>query len=239
MTDKEIPSKSIFSVRKNFAEICGRQRSNSASESDHSVEAYMLRSKKAAGYLRQILHSQRCYGQCQVLICIQTSRILRHVPSCEEAICSTAGCDTTKKLLLHFDQCRSRAAFKSANPAQSQCLICSIACSSSPTKQLMVPSSGQTVSAHRSPAHVPQHQQQDYEVMQEDDCEEAEMSFSSDEVMEFNRIPFQNSHQQPSRSKTYSDYSEFVVPTGAPRGSANKARSKSMNAATVEELSSL
>ncbi len=67
--------------------------------------------------------------------------------------------------------------------------------------------------------------------------EEEETSFSSDEVITFNRVPFQNNQLAATRIKTYSD-SEFAVPVGAPKASVVKARSKSMNAMCIDEITS-
>jgi len=194
----------------------------------------MNRSKKAAGYLRQILHSQKCGGMCQNPSCIQTSRVFNHVIHCDTTFCSTQGCETTKKLLTHFQHCRAGQALRAGGPSSSSsnsnghlppttCLICSIACSSSPTKSLMMPLYNMDNRCHSTD-----------EIMREEEEETEETSFSSDEVIEFNRIPFQN-NQIEARPKTFS-HDGFAVPTGAPRA---KVRSKSMNAMHVDEFSPL
>jgi len=225
---KDLLIKTSTSMRRHSNDSIYRSRSNSASgigiaDSEHSAEGYLIRSKKAAGYLRQILHTQKCGGMCQNASCIQTTRILSHVLQCDVAICSHQGCETTKKLLGHFQQCRFGTSLRGGLSSSSSssinggtCLVCSMACSSSPTKALM-----------------PQYNLHAEELMREEE-ETEDTSFSSDEVIEFNRIPFQN-NQHEARPKTLSEGC-FAVPTGAPRA---KARSKSMNAMSVDEFSAI
>jgi hypothetical protein len=159
-----------------------------------SAESYIMRSKKAAGYLRQILHSQSCTGRCESSACVQTRIILEHVPVCQREICSVPGCDTTKKLLLHFQQCATKEASR-AKP--TVCLICAFACSSSPMKQQ---------SGHAYQNKPRSHTIDETKVAFVEESEE-DTTFCCEELIECNRIPFQRV-QPPAagRVKTYSDF---------------------------------
>lgn len=183
--------------------------------------------------------------------CIQTTRVLAHTVHCDMAMCSTQGCETTKKLMLHFQQChyaQSRGLVPgitttSSSPFNpSKCMICSIACSSSPTKVLAphhrhssIVGSNANSSSSSSSSGIALRQmrsEDEEDVMRED--EDNEYSFASDEVIQFNRIPFQNNQIEARRPQAYSA-DGFAIPTGAPRG-VTKARSKSMNAMSVDEF---
>lgn len=253
----ETITKNTFIMRRNNNDSIYRSRANSTSgiaESEHSVEAYLIRSKKAAGYLRQILHSQKCGGMCQLMSCIQTTRVLAHTGHCDVAICATQGCETTKKLLLHFQQCRfsqghrglshgssSSGAFGGINP--STCLVCSIACSSSPTKSLMPHHRHSSIINSNNELHHRMATEEE-EILREEEQDTShvdqsqDFSFSSDEVIQFNRIPFQNNQVEAARVRPQAYSADgFAIPTGAPRG--NKARSKSMNAMSVDEFAAI
>ena len=253
----ETITKNTFIMRRNNDTY--RSRSNSTSgiaESEHSVEAYVIRSKKAAGYLRQILHSKRCGGACQNMSCIQTTRVLGHTIHCELAFCSAQGCETTKKLLLHFEQChyaQSRGLVPGYNSSSSngtfnptKCMICSLACSSSPTKVLVphhrhssIIGSNSNNSSDSSHYGTAADEEEVADLLRtSSDHSQDDSSFSSDEVIQFNRIPFQNNQLEAIpriRPQAFSA-DGFAIPTGAPRA---KARSKSLNAMSVDEFTAL
>jgi hypothetical protein len=88
-------------------------------EPSFEVQSYIMRSKKAANYLRLMTHSQLCKGSCKEAICRQTCQILYHSRFCGIDDCQFKGCETTKKLLQHVTDCKGKR----------NCLICSLAAS--------------------------------------------------------------------------------------------------------------
>ena len=100
--------------KSSFGQAPGNRLSRSRSiVANNSVEDYVKRTKKSAAYLKLLLHSRKCGGQCRMPNCIQTSRVLQHVSTCTApaAGCGFPGCHTTKKLIRHYEECStSRAA---------------------------------------------------------------------------------------------------------------------------------
>lgn len=91
-----------------FGPQAGRRLSRSTSiVANNSVEDYVKKTKKTATYLKLLLHSKKCGGQCKMPNCVYTSRILKHIINCTalEQNCGIPGCHTTKKLLKHYDDC--------------------------------------------------------------------------------------------------------------------------------------
>lgn len=85
--------------------------------------------RKAGTILRQILHSRECKGACLEQSCICTHHILEHLQSgCNTTVCHVAGCNTTRKLIAHYNSC-CRESIKPSHFKQSIsfCLICSYA----------------------------------------------------------------------------------------------------------------
>eukprot|EP00596_Hydrurales_sp_CCMP1899_P009350 CAMPEP_0119046232 /NCGR_PEP_ID=MMETSP1177-20130426/45266_1 /TAXON_ID=2985 /ORGANISM="Ochromonas sp, Strain CCMP1899" /LENGTH=156 /DNA_ID=CAMNT_0007019103 /DNA_START=148 /DNA_END=615 /DNA_ORIENTATION=- len=81
---------------------------------------HLMRSKKAAGYLRLLNHSKKCRGACGQATCRHTHRLLQHTIDCKPVgfICQIKGCGSTKKLLAHVLECTDK---------KKMCLVCTLA----------------------------------------------------------------------------------------------------------------
>lgn len=72
---------------------------------EFSLEDYIKKTKKAANFLKLLLHCQKCDGSCSSISCYRTMDIMRHANQCYSVNCVHQGCTTTKKLLFHHREC--------------------------------------------------------------------------------------------------------------------------------------
>lgn len=194
---------------------------------DKSVEDYIKKSKKAANYMKQLIHSESCSGRCGLPTCVQISSILSHSKNCLNNNCKVPGCATSKNLWNHYLNCRDYR-----NPSiSSRCLICSLAFSGSPTRlRSQSLHSIKTLEEDRHDSNVNQDDSLDSSL--DNDSE----YFINDEIIESNRVPFQTmSCNHSTRTKTYSD-SHFLIRSESDVSDINKIRSKSLNILQGEHL---
>lgn len=105
---------------------------------EQQAEEYIQKTRKAAGYLRQLLHAQQCDQQphCTVMPSCHTIKLmLHHVKYCSAAehSCGVAGCATTKKLLRHVMFCQALGGKSGGHDLDSVCSSFGSDCSSSST----------------------------------------------------------------------------------------------------------
>ena len=208
-------------------------------------EDYVQRTKKTAGYLRLLLHSRKCGGLCNKTGCIKTSSVVDHLGGCFDARCTFPGCTTSKKLLDHYETCGlNSATHQSATHGSSGysnfCLLCSLVpqATSSPTNRSHYLSPEQSMyNTHNVEDRYSELVYTDSRSPREasDDHEDKRYSpIVFDEMMEFNKVPFQDTPAEYLRhSMTTSDMHESCYSDEPPR----KIRSKSMNAASIEHWS--
>lgn len=79
--------------------------SHHRSNFEFNLEDHIKKTRKAATYLKQILHSQQCGGQCGSSLCRRIVGVLSHLDACEDDFCAVGGCSTTKRLLRHRREC--------------------------------------------------------------------------------------------------------------------------------------
>ena len=97
-------------------------------EGSASFDEYLIRSKKAASYLRLLNHCRVCKGGCGQSTCRQTFRLLQHAEDCNpngNYSCEIKGCCTTKKLLAHVAECNAKISVEGDRKAL--CLVCTLA----------------------------------------------------------------------------------------------------------------
>ncbi len=176
---------------------------------EFNLEDHIQKTRKAAGYLKQIFHTQDCQGSCMAVTCTRIATLLVHVNGCQTMQCINPGCNTTKALLKHARECNAKNIM---NPIKDGpfCLMCTIAGSSDGVVQAP-----------------------NCELNCDSETDERCRPLVCDEMMEFSRVPFQSLKSLTSRAKTFSD-SEFVVTANQVNQPNKKARSKSMNAASLE-----
>ena len=93
-----------------------------------NFDDYLVRSKKAATYLRLLNHSRSCKGYCRQSTCRHTYRLLQHTDDCHpngNYSCEIKGCCTTKKLLAHVSDCTAKALAQ--GKGRPLCLVCTLA----------------------------------------------------------------------------------------------------------------
>lgn len=95
----------VHPVLKNYGHAQSSSLLNQRLSFEFSLEDHVKRTRKAASYLKQIYHSRDCHGQCQSPACKKVSIILSHVIQCSTPNCTIPGCNTTKSLLLHSQEC--------------------------------------------------------------------------------------------------------------------------------------
>jgi hypothetical protein len=83
---------------------------------EFNLEDHIKKTRKAATYLKQIIHSQQCGGHCGSTMCRRVCAVLGHLDVCEDANCAVAGCSTTKRLLRHRSEC---TGITSSSPTRS------------------------------------------------------------------------------------------------------------------------
>lgn len=131
---------------------------------EFNLEDHIKKTRKAAAYLKQVLHSQQCGGHCSSIQCRRISRILLHLEGCLNEQCLEPGCVTTKKLLRHSMECQhansasvgSTAGYldtprTSVDSTGSSSLSSSLSSTSVPLLQLNI--GGFTRSPQQSSAH--------------------------------------------------------------------------------------
>lgn len=207
--------------------------------SETPTEDYVQRTKKTAGYLRLLLHSRKCNGNCMKAACVKTSGVVEHMRSCFDHRCSYPGCTTSKKLIDHYEKCGinsiSHSPIMRTPGAAGLCLLCSLvpSATTSPTHRIHYLSPEQSLYATpHLDEHDPDHENIVYndhrrslEAM-EDHHSESPIIF--DEVMQFSKVPFQDAPVEFFRHSMTSAPGMMDVVSGEepPR----KMRSKSMNA---------
>lgn len=211
------------------------------------VDDYVQKTKKTAGYLRLILHSKKCNGFCMKTACIKTSGVIDHMNNCFDARCSYPGCTTSKKLLEHYEKCGNHTVprisnYRSPSGVSNFCLLCSLVpqANTSPTNR----------SKYQSPDHSSSHlyaalpstaeESDRYEEIVYNDHRRSlsaldehnrESPVIFDEMMEFNKVPFQDAPSEYCRPSLGSaGLTQGVYTEEPPR----KIRSKSMNAVCNE-----
>lgn len=177
---------------------------------EFSLEDHIKKTRKAAAYLKQVLHSRACQGACGSQTCARTVLVLRHVASCSSSVCGFGGCMTTMKLLEHTDDCGARI-----RGGTHFCLLCTIATSDV-----------QDANRLRTPS---------YDLNNFiDTFEEGEFApVINDEIIEFSRVPFQRSNPCSPTHGRCKTYSESHVMLGF-EPSSKKMRSKSLNIAGAQ-----
>lgn len=83
---------------------------------EFNLEDHIKKTRKAATYLKQILHSQQCGGHCGSTMCRRVCLVLSHLEVCEDDFCAVAGCSTTKRLVRHRMEC---TGVTSSSPTRS------------------------------------------------------------------------------------------------------------------------
>jgi hypothetical protein len=178
---------------------------------EFNLEDHIQKTRKAAGYLKQLFHTEGCQGVCMSTMCIRVATLLKHVHACERLDCIQPGCNTTKSLLKHARECKAKNIM---NPIKDGpfCLMCTIAGSSE--------NDGSRSSSHED----------SYDARTDnDDCCRP---LVCDEMIEFSRVPFQSMKSITPRAKTFSD-SDCVVQIEQP---SKKARSKSMDSMSMDDV---
>ena len=92
-----------------------------------NFDDYLVKSKKAASYLRLLNHSRSCKDSCGQSTCRHTYRLLQHTDECKpngNYCCEIKGCCTTKRLLAHVSDCTARTLTQSG---RALCLVCTLA----------------------------------------------------------------------------------------------------------------
>jgi hypothetical protein len=176
---------------------------------EFSLEDHIKKTRKAAAYLKQLLHSRECMGCCNAQSCMRTTLILRHVLACSTNGCSVSGCLTTKALLEHESQCGNLGGATSATLGHF-CLLCTIA----------------TVQCNRN--RLPSYDSNNFISFGQED---RFAPLINDEIIEFSKVPFQqrspsHEHDHTGRSKTYSE-SHVLLALDQP---SKKMRGKSLDA---------
>lgn len=188
-----------------------RNQSNHKLTFEFNLEDHIQKTRKAAGFLKQLFHTQSCHGICMATTCIRVATLLKHVQGCENMECIHPGCNTTKSLLKHARECKAKNIM---NPIKDGpfCLMCTIA----GTSENGVP---------KSPCYEDSCDSRSFD--NDDRCR----PLVCDEMIEFSRVPFQSMKSITPRAKTFSD-SDFVVQVEQP---SKKARSKSMDALSMDD----
>lgn len=212
------------------------------------VEDYVQRTKKSAGYLRLLLHSRRCGGLCMKIACIKTTSVVEHVKGCFDARCAYPGCITSKKLLEHHETCainhsQNLQGMQGSSGYSNFCLLCSLVpqATTSPTNRSHYLSPEQAIYS------TPQLEESDRysEVYDrrmhdgsyvhafnrsQDDHMPSESPIMFDEMIEYNKVPFQDTPTEFMRHSMTSDLPPNMYNDEPPR----KIRSKSMNAVSID-----
>mmetsp|Transcript_17966 Transcript_17966/g.30058 ORF Transcript_17966/g.30058 Transcript_17966/m.30058 type:complete len:247 (+) Transcript_17966:20-760(+) len=96
-------------------------------DNDNGNEEKRDKARKAAKYLKLIVHCQRCNGKCNTIICKKTRLLLNHCAPCQKREkCPIKGCFQTKKLLCHMIACKiDRKQAKESGIVPKECNICS------------------------------------------------------------------------------------------------------------------
>jgi len=206
-------------------------------------EDYVQKTKKTAGYLRLLLHSRRCGGMCNKTGCIKTSSVIDHLGGCFDTRCAYPGCTTSKKLLDHYETCGLNSVThlspKSAAGYANFCLLCSLVPQSncSPTNPSSYLSPDQSLyNSHQMEDRYSElvYDPRSPREIEQDDRHDANSPIIFDEMMEFNKVPFQNSPAECYRyNSSSSEFQGNQYNDEPPR----KIRSKSMNAASIEHWS--
>ena len=205
---------------------------------DHTgnFDDYLVRSKKAASYLRLLNHSRTCKGSCGKSTCRHTYRLLLHTDECNpngNYRCEIKGCCTTKKLLAHVSECNARALKQ--GDKRKLCLVCTLASkpatATSEGEQYCSETSESSLSWNRgSPDQVicPNRNNNFRPLSRSqtmvDNSEAAKDSVENDKVQVAYRVPFvpskvgqnQNIVANPTSSSP-SKLTEFIVPTMIPK----------------------
>ncbi|RYG97740.1 hypothetical protein EON65_52405 [archaeon] len=175
----------------NFPDFC----LTTASQTHHrltlefSLEDHIKKTRKAASYLRQLVHTKSCQGVCQQAACLRVLDILNHANACSNMACLFPGCNTTKTLVQHMNTCTSNTP-----SCVRICLLCSIA---------------------KTPRNLPA-QNNNYKHTYIE-CDGTVMVY--DEMIEVSKVPFQTFMQEiptPHRAKTFSE--SHVYETSAEGG---------------------
>lgn len=191
------PSSShINDFKKDTPSICPVNNSppSATRKSDHQSSAfkqYLLKTRQAASYLRQIRHTQSCLGICGSPICNTTLIVLNHINCCIDHSCTFSGCNTTKALLNHSFECKRNRLNQDSNSSH-HCLLCIIADIDH----------GQQIN---SALHNIHYDHYDYTLWDNDETLKPRIC---DEMIENNRIPFQDITKKKSNSHDLSSLSK-------------------------------
>lgn len=207
-------------------------------------EDYVQKTKKTAGYLRLLLHSRRCRGMCNKTGCIKTSSVVDHLGGCFDARCAFPGCTTSKKLLDHYETCglnslTHRSPSHGSSGYANFCLLCSLVpqSTSSPTNpsSYLSPEASMYNSHHMDDRYseLVYNDSRSPREIEEENRHDSNSPIVFDEMMEFNKVPFQDTPAEYHRHSMSSDFQESNYNDEPPR----KIRSKSMNAASIEHWS--
>jgi hypothetical protein len=73
---------------------------------EFNIEDHIKKTRKAAMYLKQVIHAQQCGGNCNSNQCRRIVQVLQHITNCIRGEhCLEPGCSTTKRLLNHCAEC--------------------------------------------------------------------------------------------------------------------------------------
>eukprot|EP01033_Poteriospumella_lacustris_P009425 gene9425-6753_t len=244
-------------VHSNSASILGvvSAGTHHRSNFEFNLEDHIKKTRKAATYLKQMLHSQQCGGHT-------TKRLLRHRRECtgvssgtpsrshSNSLATTASYSETPRTSVDSGASSSSTAptvvapFSSLNLVGSPqrttphfCLLCTLAKADTltPRSSAIMHDAGYNTSSIMMCATDEVHSP--VAGGEEDD---RFMPVISDEIIEFSKIPFQQRSRvhtlSPMRSKTYSDsqYLDTNPLSPASQQPNKKFRSKSCNAASVD-----
>lgn len=208
---------------------------------DPPTDEYVQKTKKTAGYLRLLLHSRKCHGNCMKTPCIRTSVVVDHINSCYDVRCAYPGCTTSKKLIEHYEKCGMSSVVHSSprnrSPRQTNfCLLCSLVpqATTSPSNQLkyVTPEPGVYLAHGNSEEEIDRYGEIVYSEQKRRSLEEMEVRNSDspvifDEMMRFNRVPFQETPALCYPNSVVYGMAGATTYTDEP---PRKIRSKSMNA---------
>jgi hypothetical protein len=176
--------------------------------------------------------------------CIKTSSVVDHMKKCFDTRCGYPGCTTSKKLFDHYEKCGINSSTHEPSargpPGYANfCLLCSLVpqATTSPTNRVHYLSPDQSiyVGASLDEEHdryeeiVYNEHRRSLEAMENT---HGESPIIFDEVMHFNKVPFQDAPSEYYRHSMTSSAFESSYTEEPPR----KIRSKSMNAMSTSEL---
>jgi hypothetical protein len=202
---------------------------------------YVQKTKKTAGYLRLLLHSRKCNGNCMKTPCIKTSNVVEHMRVCFDNRCAYPGCSTSKKLIDHYEKCGLNSVAHTPTTRSPTghplfCLLCSLVpqATTSPTHRMHYLSPDQSLYSGPS---VDEHEHDPYgDIVYNDHRRslEAMVDHNSespiifDEVMQFSKVPFQDAPPEYFRH-TMTSIAVHGLVDHAAEEPPRKIRSKSMN----------